>query len=211
MPKWVVYMLALVIPAFAFLVLKDTAGGFYLGSKSSQLSYVVVEPEELAAVEPEAAPAEPEIPVTEEVVVADQPSDDTVADVDVATAQDETVLEAEPEAEVQLAGVLSDDEVDAAARVARACASCHQFERERNGAGPHLVGIGGRAVGSVDGFRYSDALISLNTAGEVWSADALEQWLAGPSDYAPGTKMNFVVSDAEDRRLIAEWLVQKDQ
>jgi len=94
----------------------------------------------------------------------------------------------------------------AAAKAMRGCKSCHQLERERNGVGPHLIGVVGRPIGGVDGFRYSDALLGLNEAGEVWTEAALLEWLEDPSGFADGTKMNFKVRDADDRALIAAWL-----
>ena len=232
MPTWVKYLLALVIPAFAFLILKDTVGGFYYGGSSSKLSYVVVEPEE-AEIAVDDAPVVEEVPEAEEAPAEDPPADAAPAEKEVAVAEtpeeapveeavtaeelteaaeeEAPVLDADPATATELVAALSEDEMATAARAARACSSCHQFERERNGAGPHLVGIGGRTIGSVDGFRYSDALLEWNAAGAIWTADELDAWLAGPADYAPGTKMNFVVRDPEERRLIAEWLVQKDQ
>ena len=204
MPTWVKMLLALVIPAFAFLILKDTVATYYSADRGQRLAYVVVEPEELEAEEEvaeTAAPVEaPEVTAEAEQIIEPDP---------VVEAAPET--ETDPVVETAMVGVLSSDEMAAAARAARVCASCHQFERERNGAGPHLVGVGGRTIGAVDGFRYSNALMDLNAAGTAWTAEELEKWLAGPTDYAPGTKMNFVVQDAEERRLIAQWLVQKDQ
>jgi cytochrome c len=66
-------------------------------------------------------------------------------------------------------------------------------------------------VGSVDGFRYSGALSDLGAGGAIWSVAEIETWLKNPRDYAPGTKMNFVVRDADQRRLIANWLVAQGQ
>jgi len=208
-----------VIPAFAFLILKDTVATYYSADRGQRLAYVVVEPEELEAEEEVAETAAPveetaaEAPVeapetTEDITVTAEAEQDATPD-PVVEAAPET--ETDPVVETAVVGVLSSDEMDAAARAARVCASCHQFERERNGAGPHLIGVGGRTIGAVDGFRYSNALMDLNAAGTAWTAEELEKWLAGPTNYAPGTKMNFVVQDAAERRLIAQWLMQKDQ
>lgn len=38
------------------------------------------------------------------------------------------------------------------------CGACHQVDSTRNGVGPHLQGVVGRAAGSVEGFRYSPAM-----------------------------------------------------
>lgn len=225
MPNWVKYMLALVIPAFLFLILKDTAGGYYFGSQSRELSYVVAEPveepEPIVEVARTALDADAVVEETdvEETGVAEPAEAETSEQAPLATEVAEASADSVPAVEEEiieapatdLVAALSPVEMEAAARAARACSSCHQFARERNGAGPHLVGVGGRTIGSVDGFRYSDALMALNADGAVWTADELAKWLAGPSVYAPGTKMNFVVRNPDEQRLIAQWLVQKDQ
>ena len=194
MDTWIKYTLGAVIPAFGFLIIKDTAGQFYGKDRGGVPSYVVDVPES----QPDPQPAPEPAPVVAEAAPIDPiaPSPDVVATI---------IADAPPQSGLTAA------DMTAAAQAARACASCHQFERDRNGAGPHLVGIGGRTIGAVEGFRYSDALQGLNADGAVWTVEALAEWLAGPGDYAPGTKMNFAVSDAEERRLIAQWLVQKDQ
>jgi len=77
--------------------------------------------------------------------------------------------------------------------------------------GPHLLGVIGREIGAVEGYRYSDALTGLNAEGQVWTEDAMVAWLEDPAEFAPGTKMNFKVREEEDRRLIAAWLAQNTQ
>lgn len=282
MQTWIKATLAVVVPAFGFLVLNDTVQGFYGPSRDLPLSYSVIEEED-------AAPEEEEATVSEESALADEPTAEVadLADADMTpaedtealaddpavapeiaaeteTAQAETDAAAEdddtaPEATSEMAdqsdaeteaetadgssdtaeadqatdtaaadadtdpaatdtdaaattvAALTEDEMQAGEAAARACASCHQLERDRNAVGPHLVGVGGRVIGSVEGFRYSQALQDLNATGAVWDAEALETWLADPSAFAEGTKMNFNVRDAEDRRLIAGWLTQRDQ
>lgn len=221
MTTWMKYVLGICLPLMFFMVMQDTVAGFYT-SRSTELSYVVVEPEEEpAAVEEVAVVDEPEVAAPVEEDVAESASEEAPAE---EAVPEEAPLEEEQNADAvpaedapaeapatDMVAVLSPDEMAAGERAARACASCHQFERERNAVGPHLVGVGGRAVGSVDGFRYSDALQALNAEGAVWTAEELELWLTDPSAYAPGTKMNFKVQDAEDRRLIAGWLAYRAQ
>jgi len=163
MDTWMKYTLGLAVPAFAFLVLHDTAQGLYGDPKGGTLSYVVVEPE-----------------------------------ADTAPVEDATT---DP-----MRAAFTPEDLAAGEAAAKACASCHQFERERNGAGPHLVNLIGRPVGAVDGFRYSGALQELNASGAVWTVEDIQTWLEDPKAYALGTKMNFVVRDAEERRQIAGWL-----
>lgn len=231
MTTWMKYVLGICLPLMFFMVMQDTVAGFY-GSRSSELSYVVVEPEEEAPAEEETA-TEDEAALVEDPAVTTQeavaeaaadvaPAEEAVEAAEApATSEDTAVVEEEtaeaapaeeaPAPATDMVAVLSADEMDAGERAARACASCHQFERERNAVGPHLVDVGGRVIGSIEGFRYSDALQALNAEGAVWTAEELEAWLADPSAYAPGTKMNFKVQDAEERRLIAGWLATRGQ
>lgn len=67
------------------------------------------------------------------------------------------------------------------------CKSCHKLDGA-NATGPHLDGVVGRAVGSVDGFGYSDPM---KAHGGEWTPEALDEWLANPKTYMPGNKMSF--------------------
>ncbi len=89
-------------------------------------------------------------------------------------------------------------------RLWRACQACHKLEDGANGTGPHLYGVVGRAVGSVDGFGYSGAL---SEVAEVWSPEALNGFLENPREWAPGTAMAYRgMSDIEDRANLIAYL-----
>ncbi len=226
MNKFVLITATFGVPLLVFLIAQDASKTFYK-AEGEGLSYVIVDPEDLAAeeaaaeeavvedeaVEEEVAEAEvaeeegaDEAAVEEEAIAAveEEPAEDAPAE-EVAEAEAEGEASEAVEAPIELAA-LSDDEMKAAAREVRKCTSCHQLEKEGKGVGPHLVGVVGRPVGSIEDFRYSDALVELGEAGQVWTQEELIAWLEDPRDYAPGTKMNFKVRDAEDRRLIAGWL-----
>lgn len=235
MDRWMKVTLAVSVPALSFLVLNDTVQGFYGPKRELPLSYSVIEEEpapEEDVVEEEAevedaaeaetdtveenvaevaeeAPASEDAVVTEEATAEEAPVEEVAAE---AAPVEETVAEAAPATEETGTEValLTPEEMDAGEAAARACASCHQFERERNAAGPHLVGLNGRVIGSVDGFRYSRALQDLNAEGRVWDMEALQVWLDNPDAYAEGTRMMYKVDDAEQRRLIAGWLTQRE-
>jgi len=88
------------------------------------------------------------------------------------------------------------------------CRSCHTITPGgANMTGPNLHGVFGRKAAQVDKFRYSEAL---KTSGIVWDASHLDQWLAKPMTYLPGTKMSFAgVKDEKDRiDLIAFLMVE---
>ena len=54
--------------------------------------------------------------------------------------------------------------------------------------GPNLFGFLGRAAGTVEGFKYSKAMLE---SGIVWDDDALDRFLRKPKDMVPRTKMAF--------------------
>jgi len=104
----------------------------------------------------------------------------------------------------EFAKMVASADADAGQQLYRQCQACHQLENERNGVGPHLVGIVGRDIASIDGFNYSDALAGIEGA---WTLDELSAWIENPSDYAPGNKMGYRgLADAQDRANLMAYL-----
>ena len=104
-------------------------------------------------------------------------------------APHEAAAVAEPEAE-SIAPLLAAASVDSGAGVVKKCTACHTVEKGgANKIGPYLWDVVNRTIASVDGYSYSDALGA--KAGEAWSYDNLNAFLAKPKDWAPGTKMSF--------------------
>lgn len=81
---------------------------------------------------------------------------------------------------------------DAAAgkKAFRKCAACHTVDAA-NRVGPNLAGIVGRAVASVEGFRYSPAMKEFAEGGKVWDEAQLTEYLAAPKTVVKGTSMAF--------------------
>jgi cytochrome c2 len=73
-------------------------------------------------------------------------------------------------------------------KVFNKCKACHAADKPKNKVGPHLVGIMDRAVGSVDGFRYSNEMAAL---GGDWTTERMTEFLRKPRKYVKGTKMSF--------------------
>ncbi|HKL65710.1 MAG TPA: cytochrome c family protein, partial [Roseovarius sp.] len=70
--------------------------------------------------------------------------------------------------------------------------------------GPHLYGIVGADIASVEGFRYSDTLTGLE--GD-WTVDRLSAWLENPREFAPGNRMGFPgLKDEADRAAVIGYL-----
>ena len=70
------------------------------------------------------------------------------------------------------------------------CKACHMIQApdgtdvvKGGKTGPNLYGVVGRKAGSEEGFKYSDALIKLGEAGEVWTVADLEHYITDPNSY----------------------------
>jgi cytochrome c len=61
----------------------------------------------------------------------------------------------------------ADDDAVEGKIVFKKCTACHAADKEQNKVGPYLVGILGRKAGSVEGFKYSDAIIAKGAEGLV--------------------------------------------
>lgn len=88
------------------------------------------------------------------------------------------------------------------------CRACHKAAEAENGVGPHLLGVVGRDVASIDGFGYSNVLGGMD--GE-WTPETLDPWLENPAEYAPGTTMGFAgIEDVQERADLIAYLQTHD-
>lgn len=86
----------------------------------------------------------------------------------------------------------------------RQCAACHTVEPGKNRVGPSLAGVVGRKAGTVEGFRYSDAMKNSNL---VWTEETLQKYLADPKAFLPGNKMAFAgLKKDADREAVINYL-----
>lgn len=74
-------------------------------------------------------------------------------------------------------------------KVFNKCKTCHVVDEEKNKIGPYLKGVIGRPAGSVEGFKYSDAMKS---SGITWTTETIAAYVADPKGYVPGNRMAFV-------------------
>ena len=88
--------------------------------------------------------------------------------------------------------------VEKGAAAAKVCAACHTFEKGGpNRIGPNLYGIVGDAKGEGRGFNFSAAM---KAKGGKWTYDDLNQFLASPKTYVPGTAMTFAGLPKDSQR-----------
>ncbi|MDH3660813.1 MAG: cytochrome c family protein [Alphaproteobacteria bacterium] len=124
---------------------------------------------------------------------------------DVAAAVSDAAGEAVDAAAGGLVAMIAEGDVAKGEKVSKKCKACHVFEEGgKNKLGPALWGIVGKDIASHDGFNYSGALNGLE--GD-WTYDALDQFLAAPKTYVPGTKMVFAgVRKEQDRADLIAYL-----
>ena len=86
-------------------------------------------------------------------------------------------------------GPASAQDADAGAKVFNQCRACHQVgETAKNLIGPKLNGLFGRAAGSIEGFKYTDAN---KNSGITWSEAVFAEYIKDPKAKIPGTKMVY--------------------
>jgi cytochrome c2 len=90
----------------------------------------------------------------------------------------------------------------------RKCMACHNIgEGAANKIGPVLNDVLGRRAGTYPGFFYSEAMVDAGEDGLVWTVDSLNQWIAAPRKFLPGTKMTVAgIRSAEDRANLIAYL-----
>ncbi len=84
---------------------------------------------------------------------------------------------------------VAEGDAAAGARVFNRCKACHSIDAERRSpVGPNLSGVLGRAAGTLEGFRYSNAMKAKDID---WTEENLRAFLASPRTFVPGTRMGF--------------------
>jgi cytochrome c len=91
---------------------------------------------------------------------------------------------------------LAQGDAEAGEKVFNKCKACHVADEPQNRVGPHLVGLFGRQAGSVEGFKYSDAM---KESGVTWDEATIAEYIADPRGYIKGNRMAFVgLKDEEE-------------
>lgn len=85
----------------------------------------------------------------------------------------------------------ADGDAAEGAKVFKKCAACHTASEPKNRVGPHLVGIVGRPIASIEDYKYSKAMTEHAAEVPVWTEEALTTYLHDPKGVVKGTKMAF--------------------
>jgi cytochrome c len=90
--------------------------------------------------------------------------------------------------------------------VFKKCMACHTVASGgANGIGPNLWGTLGEGVGKgKGGYAFSEVL---SGKGGNWGFENMNEWLANPKKFAPGTKMSFAgLGNPEERANVIAYL-----
>ena len=85
-------------------------------------------------------------------------------------------------------------------QVFKKCMACHTVTAKTNKVGPHLVGVVGRKVATVEGYGYSDSMKEFASTGAVWDEATLDTYIENPQALVSKTKMAFAGIKKEDER-----------
>jgi cytochrome c len=105
-----------------------------------------------------------------------------------------------------IAPLLAKADPDKGKQTAQACTACHDFNKGGpNKIGPNLWGIVGSKPAEVPGYAFSDAMKARED--KPWTYENLNEFLAGPRKFVPGTKMTFAgLPKIQDRANVIAYL-----
>lgn len=89
--------------------------------------------------------------------------------------------------------------IEAGEKVFKKCAACHKVgDGAKNATGPVLNGIVGRAAATVDGYKYSAAMVAAGEGGLVWTPENIAAYMQDPKGFVPKNKMSFAGLKKQD-------------
>jgi cytochrome c len=88
-------------------------------------------------------------------------------------------------------GAWADGDVVKGEKIFKKCVACHAVGEPTNKTGPHLVGIIGRPVASIEGYSFSEDMKEFAKTNPTWDEINLSAYLENPRKMVPKTKMAF--------------------
>jgi S-disulfanyl-L-cysteine oxidoreductase SoxD len=90
----------------------------------------------------------------------------------------------------------------------RQCQACHMVgDDAASRVGPHLNDLFGRVAGTLEGFRFSPALVTAGEEGLIWDDETIDAFLADPRGFLPGNRMAYPgMRDADQRTSLIAYL-----
>jgi cytochrome c len=86
-------------------------------------------------------------------------------------------------------------------------AACHSMSEGEAKRGPGLSNVIGRPAASVEGYKYSDAMIEVAQGGLVWDRETLDRFITKPRKVVNGSFMNFTgLSNPDDVANVIAYL-----
>jgi cytochrome c len=108
------------------------------------------------------------------------------------------------------AGASEDGDAAKGENVFKSCRACHAVgEGARNKVGPALNGVVCRALGSAEGYKYSNAMMAKADGGTIWTKENLDAFLENPTEYLGGrSKMPLKLRNEDKREDVIAYLAQ---
>ena len=102
---------------------------------------------------------------------------------------------------------------DKGQKIFNRCKACHVVEQGgKSRTGPNLHGVIGRQAGSVEDYKYSDAMKKAGQNGLTWTPEKLHTYLADPRGMMPGNKMAFPgLKDAKERSDVIAYIARQSK
>lgn len=97
-------------------------------------------------------------------------------------------------------------------KVYRKCKACHFIDKPKKKLGPTLMGVFGRDVASVKGYKYSKLLVKKGKEVGKWDEKSLDAYLTDPKAFIGGrSKMILKLKKQQERRDIIAYLKQQTE
>ncbi len=197
------FIIALALVAIFVIIVGLITNKAYEPIRGKGPGYTLPEPE-IAQVEERSA--QPESLAT--TTPTEQPATPTATEQPVSPTTSEQPATSETVETASLASLLANADIEAGAKVAKKCIACHSVTPDlKSKVGPPLYNIVGQPLAHTEEYKYSKIFIQLKDEGKVWTFENLNEFLKGPKDFAPKTKMTYSgIKSDEDRANLLVYL-----